>query len=97
MVAEPQPTRIRSSCRPLMTGARPAWITALAPPSTSTSSASLFSSLSSESQVTRPSFFDPPVRCRTPPKDSICEPYSAVVTCPICSPSARTAAVSGPT
>ena len=48
------------------------------------------------SQVTLPSFFVPPVRWRTPPSDSICEPYSAVVTWPICSPPTRTAACSGP-
>jgi hypothetical protein len=43
-----------------------------------------------------PSRLVPPVRWRTPPSDSICEPYSAVVTWPTCSPSTRTAAVSGP-
>ena len=42
---------------------------------------------SSASQVTRPSFLEPPVRWWTPPSDSICEPYSPVVTWPIGSPS----------
>ena len=42
--------------------------------------------------MARPSAFEPPVRCPTPPSDSICEPYSAVVTWPIASPSARTMA-----
>ena len=33
-----------------------------------------------------PSAFEPPVRCETPPSESICEPYSAVVTWPTGSP-----------
>ena len=48
------------------------------------------------SQVTRPSFLLPPVRWCTPPSDSICEPYSMVVTCPTASPLQRTVACSGP-
>jgi hypothetical protein len=32
----------------------------------------------------------PPVRWRTPPRESICEPYSAGRHMPICSPSTRT-------
>ena len=42
-----------------------------------------------------PFLLQPPVRWRTPPSESICEPYSAVVTWPTCSPSARTAACLG--
>ena len=38
------------------------------------------------SQVTRPSDLEPPVRWWTPPSDSICEPYSPVVTWPTASP-----------
>ena len=53
-------------------------------------------SSSRASQVTLPSFFEPPVRWRTPPIESICEPYSAVVTWPTCSPSTRIGAASGP-
>ena len=41
---------------------------------------------SSVSQVVLPSFLEPPVRWRTPPIESICEPYSAVVTWPTSSP-----------
>ena len=43
-----------------------------------------------------PSRLLPPVRWRTPPSESICEPYSAVVTWPTGSPSQRTVACSGP-
>jgi putative Ca2+/H+ antiporter (TMEM165/GDT1 family) len=51
---------------------------------------------SKASQVATPAFLAPPVRWWTPPRLSIWLPYSAVVTWPICSPPARTAAVSGP-
>ena len=97
MVAEPQPTRMRSSLTPSITGGAPAWIVMLAPPSTVRSTASLLHSRNIVRQVTLPSFLLPPVRWRTPPSASICEPYSAVVTWPTCSPSQRTGAVSGPT
>ena len=60
------------------------------------STGSLFTSASMASQVTRPSALEPPVRCATPPSDSICEPYSPVVTWPTASPSARTVACSSP-
>ena len=70
----------------------PAWTTIFAPPSICTSTACLLQRRSMASQVTLPSFLLPPVRWRTPPSASICEPYSAVVTWPICSPSTRTAA-----
>ena len=96
MVAEPQPTRMRSSRAPSMTGGWPAWTVSTAPPSTVISTGSLLHSSSIALQVALPSFLDPPVRWRTPPMASICEPYSAVVTWPICSPSTRTAAGSGP-
>jgi hypothetical protein len=33
IVADPQPTRIRSSRSPLMTGAAPAWTMTVSPPS----------------------------------------------------------------
>ena len=97
MVAEPHPTRMRSSMTPPMRGAWPAWMVTAAPPSTAMSTAAPPHSFSIASQVTVPSRFEPPVRWRTPPSDSICDPYSAVVMCPTCSPSTRTAAVSGPT
>ena len=60
------------------------------------STAAPLHSASSVSQVTRPSFLVPPVRWWTPPSDSICEPYSLVVTWPTGSPAARTTACSGP-
>ncbi len=66
------------------------------PPSMLISTAAPAHSSSMASQVTLPSFLEPPVRWRTPPMDSICEPYSAVVTWPTCSPLTRMAAVSGP-
>ena len=47
-------------------------------------------------EVALPSALEPPVRWSTPPSDSICEPYSAVVTWPMASPLARTVAASGP-
>ncbi len=81
-VAEPQPTRMRSSSRPSTMGALPACTITVWPPSMVSSTASPAHSLSSVSQVTLPSFLLPPVRWRTPPMDSICEPYSAVVTWP---------------
>ena len=48
------------------------------------------------SAVMRPSFLVPPVRWCTPPSDSICDPYSAVVTWPTTSPLQRTLACSEP-
>jgi hypothetical protein len=95
-VAEPQPTRMRCSCTPLTMGARPAWMTSCAPPSIDSSMACRLPSCSIISTVTRPSFLLPPVRWCTPPSDSICEPYSAVVTWPTTSPLQRTLACSGP-
>ena len=68
----------------------------LCPPSIVISTGSAPQICSSVSQVVTPSFFDPPVRWRTPPMDSICDPYSAVVTWPTCSPFTRTGAASGP-
>ena len=96
MAAEPQPTRIRCSSTPLTIGALPACITTVAPSSMETSTASRLQSLRSVSQVTRPSFLEPPVRCSTPPRDSIREPYSLVITWPTGSPSTRTTARSWP-
>ena len=95
-VALPQPTRMRRSGAPSTIGAAPAWTMTACPPSMVISTASAPHSFSSVSQVTTPSFFEPPVRWRTPPIDSICEPYSAVVTWPTCSPFTRTAAASAP-
>ncbi len=96
MVAEPQPTRMRSSRTPLTTGDCPACTSTVTPSSMVISTGSPLHSAISASQVTRPSFFEPPVRWLTPPSDSICEPYSPVVTWPTASPSTRTVAVSGP-
>ncbi len=61
----------------------------------SSSTASPLHSASRAAQVALPSRLLPPVRCRTPPRESIWLPYSAVVTWPTCSPSARTAAALG--
>ncbi len=66
-VAEPQPTRMRSSSRPSTMGALPACTTTAWPPSMVSSTASPAHSFKSVSQVTLPSFLLPPVRCRTPP------------------------------
>ena len=96
MVAEPQPTRMRCSSTPLTMGARPACTTICEPPSMASSTGCLLPSACIISTVTRPSFLLPPVRWCTPPSDSICEPYSAVVTCPTTSPRQRTFACSGP-
>jgi len=96
IVAEPQPTRMRVSGLPSTIGAWPAWTTTPWPPSMVSSTASPLPSFSIVSQVVLPSFLEPPVRWRTPPMESICEPYSAVVTWPTCSPLTRIAAVSGP-
>ena len=96
IVAEPQPTRIRASRIPSITGGCPAWIVRCAPSSTASSTAPPLQSASSASQVTRPVFLPLPVRWWTPPSESICEPYSPVITCPIGSPSARTRLRSGP-
>ena len=82
MVAEPQPTRIRSSRAPSTRGGRPDWTSTVAPPSMASVTAPPLHSASSVSQVTRPSRFAPPVRWWTPPSESICEPYSPVVTWP---------------
>ena len=68
----------------------------MAPSSISTSTGAREQRSSSAWQVIVPSRLLPPVRWRTPPSASICEPYSAVVTWPIGSPSQRTAARSGP-
>ena len=94
--AEPQPTRMRCSSTPLTTGARPACSCSCAPPSICSSTGSRLPSAIIMSQVMRPSFLEPPVRWCTPPSDSICEPYSAVVTWPTASPLQRTVACSGP-
>ena len=71
IVAEPQPTRMRCSGTPSMTGAVPELHdhrgAALDPSST----ACRWQSASIVSQVTTPSFFEPPVRWRTPPSESI--------------------------
>ncbi len=96
MAAEPQPTRMRSSRAPLTMGGSPDCTTTVEPPSMASSTASRLQSASSASQVTTPSFLLPPVRWCTPPSDSICEPYSAVVTWPTASPFSRTDACSGP-
>ena len=96
MVAEPQPTRIRSSSAPSTRGGRPDWTSTVAPPSMASVTAPPLHSASSVSQVTRPSRFAPPVRWWTPPSESICEPYSPVVTWPTASPSTRASARSGP-
>ena len=95
-VAEPQPTRMRTSGRPSTIGAAPACTTTVWPPSIVIATGSPAQSSSRASQVTLPSFFEPPVRWRTPPIESICEPYSAVVTWPTCSPLTRIGAASGP-
>ena len=95
-VAEPQPARMRCSSTPLTTGARPACATTVLPPSMASSTASQLHSASSVSQVIRPALRVPPVSWFTPPIASICEPYSAMVTCPTGSPSARMVAHSGP-
>ncbi len=97
IVAEPQPTRIRSSRTPFTIGGWPDCTTSAAPLSTASSTASPLLSASSASQVARPCFLPPPVRWLTPPRESICEPYSPVITCPIGSPWARTRLRSGPT
>ena len=97
MAAEPQPARMRSSRWPSTTGAAPAWTTSSAPPSTVSVAGLPLQRSSRAAQVTVPSRLVPPVKCRTPPSESICEPYSAVVTWPMGSPSARTEACSGPT
>ena len=60
------------------------------------STASQLQSASSVSQVMRPARRVPPVSWFTPPMASICEPYSAVVTCPTGSPPTRMVAHSGP-
>ena len=96
IVAEPQPTRIRLSRTPSTTGAAPASTTTVAPPSIASSTGSRLQSPSSAAQVARPSAFEPPVRCPTPPSDSIWLPYSAVVTWPTASPPLRTTARSAP-
>ena len=95
-VAEPQPTRMRLSGRPSTSGARPACTATSWPPSIVIVTGSPEQRRSSVSQVVLPSFLEPPVRWRTPPMESICEPYSAVVTWPTSSPATRTAARSGP-
>ncbi len=87
---------MRCSGTPSTIGARPAWTTTSWPPSIVIVTGSPEQRRSSVSQVTVPSFFEPPVRWRTPPTDSICEPYSAVVTWPTSSPFTRMAARSGP-
>ena len=96
MVAEPQPALMRRSSTPFTSGARPACATTVAPPSMASSTASRLHSASSVSQVIRPALRVPPVSWFTPPMASIWEPYSAVVTCPTGSPSARMVAHSGP-
>src|SRR5258708_30619597 len=96
IVAEPQPTRMRSSCTPSTTGGLPAWTTTLAPSSICNSTALPLHKFNSESHVAVPSCRLPPVQCPTPPSDSICEPYSLVVTWPTASPCARTVLHSAP-
>ena len=96
MVAEPQPTRMRASTVPSTTGGAPASTTTVEPPSTVSSTGLALHRSSSAAQVALPSALEPPVRCLTPPSDSICEPYSPVVTWPTASPPARTVAASGP-
>src|SRR5271163_3328863 len=96
IVAEPHPTLMRSSSLPLMIGGLPACTITLAPPSTTSSTTLPLQRLSRVSQVTRPSFLPPWVRWLTPPRESICEPYSPVVIWPTGSPSARTVAHSEP-
>ncbi len=96
MVALPQPTRIRASSTPSITGGWPDCTRRLAPPSTVSSTAPRLASVSIAVQVATPSRLLPPVRWRTPPRLSIWLPYSAVVTCPTCSPPTRTGAHSGP-
>ena len=86
IAAEPQPTRIRVSGTPSTTGGRPAATVRLAPPSIASSTGSREQSASRVSRVALPSALEPPVRWSTPPSDSICEPYSAVVTWPMASP-----------
>ena len=71
MVAEPQPTRMRCSVTPSTIGGRPAWATSVAPPSTASSTGSRLQSARRAAQVARPSAFEPPVRCSTPPSESI--------------------------
>ena len=78
------------------TGGRSACTTTVEPSSIASSTASRLHSAKRASQVTTPSFLLPPTRWCTPPSDSICEPYSAVVTWPTASPLTRTAACSGP-
>ena len=80
IVAEPQPTRILCSAAPSITGGLPASTTTVAPPSMASSTGLRLHRSISVSQVTRPSDLEPPVRWLTPPSDSICEPYSLVVT-----------------
>ena len=75
IVADPHPTRIRSSTTPLMTGGSPACSTSSDPSSTESSTDSPLQSASSVCIVTMPSRFVPPVRWFTPPSESICDPY----------------------
>ena len=96
IVAEPQPTRMRCSSTPSTIGARAACTVSTAPPSICNCAGCLLHSASRVSTVTRPSFLLPPVMWCTPPSESICEPYSAVVTWPTTSPWQRTGACSGP-
>ena len=88
-VAEPHPTRMRLSGVPSTTGALPACTTTSCPPSMRSETGSPAQSRSIVSQAALPSFLEPPVRWRTPPTESICEPYSAVVTWPTSSPPPR--------
>ena len=62
IVAEPQPTRMRCSSLPSITGGLPASTITVAPPSIASSTGFLLQRSSSVSQVTRPSDFEPPVR-----------------------------------
>ena len=62
IVAEPQPTRMRSSATPLTIGGYPACTTTVAPPSIVSSTGLQLERSISVSQVTRPSFLEPPVR-----------------------------------
>ena len=95
MVAEPQPTRIRSSATPSTTGGWPAC--------DDDRGAAVDRELDRLAVAERQQRVAGDAALRlgaagevaTPPIDSICEPYSAVVTWPTGSPSARTGAVSG--
>ena len=97
IVAEPQPTRIRSSTTPLITGGWPACRSNSDPSSTVSSAGSPLQSARSVSMVATPSRLEPPVRWFTPPSESICDPYWPVVTWPTASPRARTSCRSAPT